>query len=623
MLKKDNDYYFEIQSEIDIIRNFMVPMRDGTKLATDIYLPRSTKGPHPTLLERTPYNKCGTNRAERTLASPEPISKSETAINLAKSGFAVVLQDCRGRYNSEGYFKKYVNEAEDGYDTVTWILNQIWCNGKIGTYGLSYGAHVQGAIASINTPGICGMLMESGAFYSAFDGGIRQGGAYEMKQVTWALSQALVAPETNSNPSRKRALEEIDLSFWFRNPNWSKGNSPLSPAPEYEEYMFEQWENGIFDDYWKQKGLYCKGYLKNYPKSPVLLMTGWYDPYASSTIDTFDDLNKINDKAFLLIGPWTHGQRSVSFAGDIDLGDDAIFDNHFEIDFLEFRKNWFRHCLDNDLCPLSKRVNLFIMGGGTGKRLASGKLDHGGKWISQDDWPLENCAKSVFYFSDENKLTSSLCAKKSASLTYESDPSSPVPTIGGAITSGAPIMEGGAFNQIESADFFGCVAPFMKLCQRKDILVFETDCLRSPITVIGKVWAKIWASSNCIDTDFTFKLVDVYPSSEDYPNGYDLNLCHGILRARFRNGFEKENFMIENEIYELEIEGFPTANKFEIGHKIRVEIASSNYPHFDINPNSGEKLGSFEKPRVATNTIYMDIDHPSCIVLNVLTEQTD
>ena len=190
-----------------VIRDVMVPMRDGVRLATDIYLPAGPSGPRSVILERTPYNKTGTSHADRTRARLEPFSKPEIAAQFARAGYVYVLQDCRGRYGSGGRFSKYLNEAEDGFDTLTWLADQPWCDGRIGMTGLSYSAHVQAAVAALGHPSLAALFMDSGGFSSGYHSGIRQGGAFELKQLTWAYRHALLAPATAADPVRRTALE--------------------------------------------------------------------------------------------------------------------------------------------------------------------------------------------------------------------------------------------------------------------------------------------------------------------------------------------------------------------------------------------------------------------------------
>ena len=236
---------FLAPDDVHVTHDVMITMRDGVRLATDIYRPaidgRPIDTPLPVLLERTPYDKLGTNHGDRTRDDPTPRSKPELAVDFARGGYVVALQDCRGRYGSEGVFEKYLNEGPDGVDTIAWLAKQPWCDGRVATLGLSYGAHVQSALACLAPPALAAMFLDSGGFSSAFHSGIRQGGAFELKQATWAYKHALLSPATKADPARLAALKAEDLRAWFKRMPWSEGQSPLAAAPEYENTF---WING-------------------------------------------------------------------------------------------------------------------------------------------------------------------------------------------------------------------------------------------------------------------------------------------------------------------------------------------------------------------------------------------
>jgi putative CocE/NonD family hydrolase len=600
------------------IADTMVPMRDGVRLATDVYLPEGG-GPFPVLLERTPYGKHASNHGDVTLADPEPRTKPEIARWFAEAGYAFVLQDCRGRYGSEGVFTKYLDEAEDGVDTLAWLLDQPWCDGRIGTLGLSYGAHVQSALACLNPPGLGAMFLDSGGFSSAYHGGARQGGAFELKQLTWARKHALLAPETAADPGRKAALEAEAISDWIGQ-RWSRGHSPLAAAPEYERYVLEQWDNDRLTDFWKRVGIYARGHYDVYADVPMVHMSSWYDPYSQTAIDNFTGLAPIKrGPVKLVLGPWTHGQRSVSYAGDVDFGPEAPLDGHIGPDYFALRRDWFdRHLLGCDVLDhLPAPVRIFVMGGGSGRRTADGRLDHGGRWRDEGEWPLARTAPTLLHLRGDGTLRPDLPPKDVPPRTYDFDPAHPVPTIGGAIASGAPLMFAGSYDQRETAELFGATVPGRALADRLDVLVFETPPLPDEVELTGSIVAHLYVSSSAIDTDFTIKLVDVHPPTPDYPQGYAMNLAHGILRARFRASFEEPEPMEPGEIYAVAIPTFPTSNLFLAGHRIRIEVSSSNFPHFDVNPNSDWRIPD-ALPHVARNKIHVDRDHPSYVVLPII-----
>ncbi len=616
--------------ELTILADVMVKMRDEVKLATDIYLPcdsRQQNGQQkswPVLMERTPYNKRGLNRAERSLAEPDARTRTSIAKEFAQKGYVVVMQDCRGRYASEGSFSKYLSEAEDGYDTMVWLMEQPWCNGKIGTFGVSYGAHTQMAAACLNPPGLAAIFLDSGGFSSAYHGGIRRGGAFELKQVTWAHKHALLSPETKCNPEREAALRSVNIEDWFKNMPWRPGHSPLSAAPEYEDYLFEQWRQGEYSDYWKQLGISALNHYGHIPDIPVMIMNSWYDPYVGTSITNYRGLRDKNKQSiYLTMGPWTHGQRSVSHAGDVDFGDGAVFENHFDMSYVEYRSAWFDQALKGKSSPLfdeRKPISLFVMGGGSGDANGEGRLTQGGAWQLFSDWPVAGTEPEALYFHKGGELRAQYPASNEDGLSYTYNPRQPTPTIGGAVTSGEPLMFGGAFDQREKNGQFGCGTESRDLRERSDVLSFETAALDTDVAVIGDVKAVLWISSDCVDTDFTVKLLDIHPSSPSYPDGFAMNICDGILRVRYRNQGGDSELMRPGTIYKIEVDLPATGNLFKKGHRIRVDIASSSFPQFDFNPNTGEPEGAWEDVISAKNTVYVDAEHPSHILLPLMKE---
>jgi len=617
--------------DVILMDGVRVPMRDGVHLATDVYLPargeRRVPGAWPVILERTPYGRNLPSRSERSVAEPdEAKTRAEVAAMFVERGYVVVYQDVRGRYDSEGEYQKYLDDADDGFDTCAWILDQPWCDGRIGTKGLSYAAHTQGALASAAAPGVAAMFLDSGGFSNAYQGGIRQGGAFELKQATWAYRNALVSPEVTGDPEILAEMQAVDIRRWFREMPWRPGRSPVSLAPEYEAYLFEQWTKGEFDDYWKQPGIYAQGFYEAWPDAPMVHMSSWFDPYPRTATDNYVGLSGMKrGPVRLILGPWTHGDRSLTYAGDVDFGPAATLDGQLAEDYWELRIRWFDRWLrgiDNGV-DTEPTVRYFLMGGGTGRRNAEGRMDHGGVWRSADDWPIPGATDTPYYLHPDGRLAPSRPTEPEKSLTYRYDPRDPVPSIGGTITSGAPIMVGGAFDQREREDFFGSTEPYDPLSARPDVLVFQTEPLRDDVEVTGPLVVRLWITSDAPDTDFTAKLLDVYPPNEDYPDGFAMNLTDGILRCRYRDSWEDPSMMTPGETYEIVIEAFPTSNLFKAGHRIRLDISSSNYPHFDLNFNTGEQEGLATGSRIATNTVWVDRTRPSHAVLPIVPASTE
>jgi uncharacterized protein len=584
--------------DVAVERDVMMPMRDGVRLATDIYRP-SSRERCPVILERTPYGKsqAGTRHASASIAKL-----------LASHGYVVVHQDTRGRGKSEGAYVKYLSDAADGYDCCAWIVKQPWCNGKIGAQGLSYGAHTVSALASAGAPGVAAMFLDSGGFSNAYQGGIRQGGAFELKQVTWAYNQALESPEVLADPARLKALKSVDLKAWFTELPWTRGHSPLSLVPEYERYVFDQWEAGVFDSFWKQKGIYAQGSYDTFSDAPMVWMSSWYDPYPRTATDNYMALSKSKrGPVRLILGPWTHGNNDQSFAGDVDFGPTATLAGNIAPDLTTLRKHWFDHCLKGERNGIESEpaVRIFVMGGGSGRRNAAGRMDHGGRWRSERDWPLPGSRTTRYFLTADGELVETEPQIKQAQRDFNYDPRRPVPTLGGTVTSGQPLMVGGAFDHRE-------------LSERPDVLVFQTPPLTTDVEVTGAIEAELWIASNGPDTDFTIKLLDVYPANDDYPQGFAMNLTDGILRCRYRDSWERPSMLEPGRPYKIRVSAFPTSNVFVAGHRIRLDISSSNFPHFDINPNTGEPEGRWRRMRVATNTIFMDASRPSSVLLPVI-----
>jgi putative CocE/NonD family hydrolase len=614
--------------ETSLTANVMVAMRDGVNLATDVYRParggKPAPGRFPVILERTPYGKSVPSRSEITVENATPMSRADVARFFVSRGYVVIYQDCRGRYGSQGAFVKYLSDGEDGYDACAWILKQPWCDGKIGTMGLSYAAHTQGALGSAGAPGVAAMFIDSGGFANAYQGGIRQGGAFELKQVTWAWSAAQESPEIATNPLSLKALKAIDLRAWFARMPWKKGHSPLSGAPEYEDYVYEQWRHGNFDAYWKQLGIYAEGFYDRFPDAAMVFMSSWYDPYPRTATTNYVGLSKRKrGPVRLILGPWTHGDRTLTFAGDVDFGPAATVDANLAPNFLDLRLRWFDAWLKGKRNGVAAEpaVRIFVMGGGSGRRNGAGRMDHGGRWRAERDWPIPDTKATTFHLHADGRLDEAPPAADSPPLSYDFDPGHPVPSIGGTITSGKPVMVGGAFDQVEGPRFFGSREPYLPLAARPDVLVFETAPLEEDLEVTGAIAARLFVGSEQPDTDFTIKLIDVYPPNADYPEGFAMNLTDGILRARYRKSWERPELFAPGEIAEVHIDAFPTSNLFKKGHKIRLDVSSSNFPHFDVNPNTGDPEGEGLTRRIARNTIYMDAARPSRVILPVIPQR--
>lgn len=603
-----------------VIRDVMVPMRDGVRLATDVTLPaqsgRALPGPFPTLLHRTPYDKSATRLSEVSLHNPVPKSNGTVASELALGGYAVLSQDCRGRYASEGVFQKYLGEGEDGIDTLDWARDQPWCSGSFGTFGLSYSAHVQTALAVLKPQGLNAMFLDSGGFWNAYQGGVRRGGAFELKQATWAFKHARLSAAAEDS-AVAAALDAEGIADWFLKMPWQRGKSPLRHVPEYEDYLFDQWEHGTFDAFWQRPELYAAPHYDALARVPAFLICGWYDPYAETMFEHFKGINAAGGHADLVMGPWLHGRRSQTFAGDVDFGIQSVLDGQIAPDYDTLRRGWFDHWLKPSTNqPSAPEVRWFCMGGGSGKRDSRGRMEHGGRWRSDGIWPPAFSRKQAFHLTAEGGL--SAVPPPPTEIVFKTDPANPVPSIGGAITSGAPVMEGGAFDQVTTEQTFGAVPPFQPLGSRSDVLVFATTPLIEDVEIAGPVTVQLTLETDVPDADITIKLIDWAPPNADYPNGFAMNLTDGILRLRYRNDWSRPELLADGEKVEVTIEAAPTANLFRAGHRIRIDISGSNFPKFDVNPQTGEPENKANGTRVATSRLFLG-DGQAKLVLFVAT----
>jgi hypothetical protein len=501
------------------------------------------------------------------------------------------------------------------------MVRQPWCNGRIATMGLSYAAHTQLALGCLDAPGLAAQFLDCGGFSNAYRSGIRHGGAFDLKQATWAYKNALADAR---DPAVKAALEAQDITTWMaRLPQraWSRGDSPVSAAPEYEEYLFEQWEHGGFDAFWQQAGIFGEGWYERYPNVPTVHLSGWYDPYARTAMENYQGLHGPERAASqLILGPWTHGDRSLSYAGDVEFGPAATADGNLADDFFALRRRWFDrwvHGVDNGAAA-DPAVRVFVMGGGSGRRNAAGRREHGGCWRNASAWPLSETELTRWHLRDGDGLTREAGAEGAAPAVLLADPRDPVPTIGGALSSGEPVMRGGAYDQRTDERLFGTRPPYGPLADRPDVLSFATPPLTDDLEIAGPIELRLWLAGDTPDADIHAKLVDVCPSNEDYPEGFAMNLTEGLLRLRYRDSWEVPSLMAPGETYAVTVLLFPVANRFTRGHRLRLDLAGSNFPHFDINPNSGEPEGHSAHPRVAHTRVFLDSTRPSHLLLPII-----
>lgn len=593
---------------VHVERDVMVEARDGVLLATNVYRP--TRGgsvvtqPLPALLHRTPYDK-------------EGIGSSPQVEHFVRAGYVVVVQDMRGRYASQGEFSKYHDfDAPDGYDAVEWVAALPYVEGPVGMWGTSYGAHTQADAAKMNPPSMGPLVLNQGGMANAWDHAVRQGGAFELgRELTWAWRQV---PLESDDPAVKALFEAEPVASWYTALPIREGLSPLSVAPNFEAYFLNEWRNGDYDEFWTRIGINWWEYYDDTADVPMLHIGGWYDIFLRGTVQNYLGLAARKERPQrLLIGPWTHSGNARTYAGDVDFGTEGQI-----ADFAtDFHVRWFDHFLKGVSNGVGEQppVRIFVMGTGDGHKTAEGRLSHGGYWRDADDWPLPEAQPLRLYLSDHGVLSEeqpgAAQAQGEGETTYTHDPEHPVPTIGGSVSAR---VKDGAYDQRERPDFPASRPPYLPLRARDDVVVFQTEPLEEDVQVIGPVTVRLYVSSTAVDTDFTVKLVDVYPPSDDFPGGFDLNITDAMMRASYRNGRETRSLITPGQLYELTLELFPTANVFKAGHRIRLDVASSSFPRWDVNPGTGEPLGRHRRTVTADNTIYHRAAQASYVELAVV-----
>ena len=596
-------YGQEAVSKVVVEHNVMIPAGDSVLLATDIYRPaldgQPLGSPLPLLLQRTPYGKS----SERFIPQ---------ATYFASQGYVVALQDLRGRYASGGTFTKYNPlEAPDGAHTVEWLAKLPYVDGRVAMWGTSYGAHTQADASKLRPKGLSAMVINMGGMANAWGHAVRQGGAFELgRELTWAFRQI---PIEIDDPVVKAHFEREQVDDWYQAWPFRRGLNPLSIAPNFESYLLEEFTHGDYDDYWKEIGINWEEYYDQTADVPMVHIGGWYDIFLRGTIDNYLELSKRQTAPkWLVIGPWTHSGNERTYAGDVDFGPTAAIPDFHS----GYQIRWFDYLLKgkrSDGIP-EKPVQLFVMGTGEGSKNEAGRLNHGGYWLETDSWPLPDAVPTTFYFHADGSLSTQLPDREMPSTTFTFDPNHPVPTLGGNVSAR---VKDGAFDQRERPDFTGSNPPYLPLRARSDVVVFQTEPLEEDMQIIGPVTVRLFVSSTAEDTDFTVKLLDVYPPSADFPAGFDMNLTDAIMRMSYRNSRHERGLINPGEVYELTIEPFPTANVFKKGHRIRIDISSSNFPRWDVNPNTGEPFGSSRRTVTADNTVFHSAERPSQVILPV------
>ncbi len=612
---------------IVVSKDVMVPMRDGIRLATDLHRPARdgeiAEGRFPTIVCLTPYDK-----TERRY--------TEIADFFVPHGYAVVLQDLRDRHRSEGT-REYFHSATphtgaDGYDTIEWIAAQPWSNGRTGMVGSSYAGITQIRTALEDPPHLTAIWPDV-APTATYHHQTREGGAMQL-HMFWALYiHAADAQDVTGDWDRQREIwdELRNLRQLFWDWPWHKGELALRHVPTLDQTLEDYCTRGAYDEWWASKENDFTRFWHEHADIPATMTTGWYDGFPHSGTEYFAAMTAKNaSPQRLIVGPWSHvGMRGdATWTLDVDFGPASRWgvQRYFE-EQLAYFDRW----LPDDASghPAGEApVKIFVMGGGSGRRTELGKLDHGGRWRDEQEWPLARAQPTEYFLHGDGSLRREPPANGSEPRRFRYDPADPVPTIGGlycAVGEFPPegegmepmwarllnpalllrnIMTPGPADQRESGDYFTAREPYRRLSARPDVLVYQTEPLAAPVEVTGRGEVRLRIASSAVDTDFTAKLIDVHPPNEDYPDGYDMLINDSIIRCRYRDGFEQEEPMEPGREYDVTIRLPPTSNLFAAGHRIRIDVSSSNFPRLERNPNTGEPIGRHTHQVVAEQTVF-------------------
>lgn len=607
---------------IVLAKDVMVQMRDGIRLATDIYRPARdgelVDGRWPTIVCLTPYDK-----TERRY--------TEIADFFVPHGYAVVLQDLRDRHRSEGtgeYFHIVTpHTGEDGYDTIEWIAGQRWSNGRTGMVGSSYAGVTQIRTALERPPHLTAIWPDV-APTNMYRHQTREGGAMQL-HMFWALYiHAADAQDVQGKPELQEEvwddLRNLRELFWGW--PWHAGELALRHVTALDRTLEDYCTRAAYDDYWAQKSNDLTRFYPEHADVPATMTSGWYDGFPHAVTEYFAAMAAQNaSPQRLVMGPWSHvGMRGeASWTLDVDFGPESVWGPRR---YFGEQLRFFDAYLKEDGEPLDDPpVRLFVMGGGSGRRTPLGKLDHGGRWRGEREWPLARAVPTTYWLVDDRLAPE---PADGAPRTFTYDPEDPVPTIGGNYCAVGEfpkegegmepmwmrllnpalmlrnIMTPGPADQKESEEFFTARQPGRRLSERDDVLVYRTDPLGEAVEVTGPIEVRLRVSSSAPDTDFTAKLVDEYPPNEDYPEGYDMLINDSIIRCRFRNGFDREELLEPGREVEVTISLPPTSNLFAAGHRIRLDVSSSNFPRLERNPNTGEPVGRHTHTVPAENTVH-------------------
>ncbi len=535
-----------------------VKMRDGIELSADVYRP-DTPDKYPCILSRTPYNKNG----ESTL---------KTGRYFAAHGYVFVVMDVRGRGDSAGTFVPYRNDGRDGYDSVEWCAAQPWSTGKVGTIGGSYNGKIQWLTAIEQPPHLTTMIamVSPSDPFVEFPTGVPLPMDFSWYYFTWRHVLQDMAAVDWSSLLWHLPLNTMDDAIHLPMKTWK-----------------EQFDHTELDSWWEPERYQNK---YDHVQVPVLHISGWSDDEQVGTPLNYIGMSTQGPEAVrhsqkLLMGPWPHAINSKSKLGDVDFGPTAM------IDLNEVWLRWFDAWLkgtDNGV-KQEPAVRIFVMGEN--------------RWVNEQEWPMARTRFTKYYlasggranslFGDGSLTTHAPETEQVDSYTY--DPAKPV-----------PFITDPSFAQVGGPD------DYRPIERRDDVLVYTSSAVDEDLEVCGPIKVKLYASSSATDTDFTTKLIDVWP------DGFAQRLSDGIVRARFRNGMDKPELLEPGKVYAYNIDAWNTCQVFKTGHRIRLEISSSAFPKYDRNLNTGAPLGITRDIKTARQTIYHDVQHPSYVVLPVV-----
>ena len=569
--------------------NVPVRMRDGATLYADVFRPDAA-GRFPALLTRTPYDK----------SSPANRTGTLDVVRAAMNGYAAVVQDVRGRYSSDGEFYTFVNEINDGYDSVEWLASQPWCSGKVGTFGISYVGATQWLAAKSKPPSLAAIAPGFTA-HDYHEGWSWQGGAFELGfNLSWAIGALTSANWGKLSAQLNRGPADLDALIAAKDALCGGfSHLPLADMPHLKDglapYYYDWLAHPEYDDYWRRV---CIQESHSDIAIPAFNVGGWYDIFLGGTIGNYLGMRAngasqaARDGQRLTIGPWIHSGSAPSVSGEYNFGTRAAA---AAIDLAgEFLRYYDYHLKGEDNgVPDDKPVRIFVMGVN--------------EWRYEDAWPLERAQPTPYYLHSGGRANTlngdgALSPESPADEPTDSflyNPASPVPTSGGGLCCDPAFMAPGAYDQrlIEA---------------RPDVLVYSTPPMAEDTEVTGPISVTLYASTSAPDTDFTAKLVDVEPC------GYARNLTDGIIRARYRNPRGPAEFVTPGDVVEYTIDLWATANVFKKGHRIRLEISSSNFPRFDRNMNTGEPIGGDASFVSALQTVHHSAAHPSRVTLPIV-----